>query len=101
MFFLFFLSLISLNGGYMAKKDGISRTWEVLGWFGTFLIVLAYGLNTFGKLTASDPAYHVMNFVGAGLVGYITYKRRDYEPLTLQVVWCLVAIVALSGMLLS
>jgi len=84
----------------MAKKDEISTTWEVLGWIGTFLIVLAYGLNRFGQLAFDSPIYQSMNLLGAALVGYIVWRRRAYQALALQLVWGVVAIVALVGMLL-
>jgi len=41
-----------------------------------------------------------MNLFGAIFVGYITFKRRAYQPLALQVVWGVVAAIALVGMLL-
>lgn len=83
----------------MVKKDDISFTWEVLGWFGTALVLGAYALNSFGVLAATDMTYQMMNLLGVFFVGYIVWRRRAYQSLALQIAWGVVAVVALIGML--
>lgn len=39
---------------------------EIIGWYGMVAILLAYGLVSFGYLSASGLFYQVLNFTGAG-----------------------------------
>ena len=84
----------------MKREDDVSVAWEFLGWVGTALVLGAYALISFGVLVAGDWPYQAMNLFGAIFVGYIAFKRRAYQPLALQVVWGVVAAIALVGMLL-
>lgn len=68
---------------------------EVAGWIGAALILLAYLLVTTGRLTGQSPLFQWMNLVGAaGFV--INGWWHDAIPSTaLNVVWMLIALVAL------
>ena len=37
---------------------------DILGWVGSVLVVAAYGLNTYKKITADSLAFYGMNIVG-------------------------------------
>jgi hypothetical protein len=39
---------------------------EIIGWYGTAAILLAYALVSFNFLSASSIIYQVINFTGAG-----------------------------------
>ena len=68
---------------------------EIAGWIGAALILLAYLLVTTGRLTGQSPLFQWMNLVGAaGFV--INGWWHDAIPSTaLNVVWMLIALVAL------
>jgi hypothetical protein len=68
---------------------------EVVGWTGALLILLAYVLVTVGRLTGQSLAFQWMNLLGAA--GFIIngWWHRALPSTALNVVWMLIAAVAL------
>lgn len=59
---------------------------EILGWFGSVLIIIAYALtvktkNKYLKLC------NYLNLIGAVLVGYNCYENQAFPSLMLNIVW--------------
>jgi len=68
---------------------------EIIGWYGTLAIVTGYILVSFNIIDAKSFFYQILNLTGAlGIVGISLYKRT-YQPAVLNVVWSLVALIAL------
>lgn len=73
-----------------------NKTWvEVVGWLGVVAILGAYTLNIFSVLTADSLLYQSLNALGA--IGIIVDARskRDYQPVVLNIVWLIIALIAL------
>ena len=68
---------------------------NVLGWVGTFLMVLAYYLISNKKLDASSPTYHILNIVGSVALGFNVFYLKAWPAVALEVVWAGIAIAAL------
>lgn len=68
---------------------------DLLGWLGTGLIVLAYGLVSSGKLAGKSAQYQLLNFFGALFLGINLLVEQSWPAFTLQVVWAAIAIAAL------
>lgn len=68
---------------------------ELIGWYGTVAIVLAYGLNSFELLSSSSVLYQVLNATGALGIVYISFKKKAYQPGVLNLIWTGIALVAL------
>ena len=66
-----------------------------IGWVGVALILLAYLLNSLGTISASDTRYLLLNIAGSVCVGYEAFKKKDRQPVALNIVWALIAVVAL------
>ena len=68
---------------------------EVVGWTGALLILLAYVLVTVGRLTGQSLAFQWMNLLGAA--GFIVngWWHGALPSTALNVVWMLIAAVAL------
>jgi len=68
---------------------------EAVGWTGALLILLAYVLVTMGRLTGQSLAFQWMNLFGAA--GFIVngWWHRALPSTALNVVWMLIAGVAL------
>jgi len=68
---------------------------EVVGWAGALLILLAYLLVTTGRLTGQSLAFQWMNLLGAA--GFVVngWAHRALPSASLNVVWMLIAAVAL------
>ena len=68
---------------------------EALGWYGTVAIVFAYAFLSFGLLTPSDLLYQILNGTGALGVVYISLKKKAYQPGVLNIVWAIIATIAI------
>jgi len=68
---------------------------EVIGWYGMAAILSAYLLVSFEYLSASGIFYQVLNFTGAGGVAYISFKKNAKQPAVLNVIWAIIALVAI------
>jgi hypothetical protein len=68
---------------------------EIAGWAGALLILLAYVLVTIGRLTGQSLAFQWMNLLGAA--GFIIngWWHRALPSASLNVIWMLIAAVAL------
>lgn len=63
------------------------------------IILLAYFLMTFSFIGAQSVTYQVMNVIGSVGIILVTWKRKDYQPMTLNVMWMIIAIVAIGRIL--
>lgn len=68
---------------------------EVIGWCGAAAIVAAYALSSFKVLSQGSAPYQALNAVGAAGVVYISLLKTAWQPFTLNVIWFVVAAIAL------
>jgi len=68
---------------------------QVIGWIGTFLIILAYFLNSSKKIDSSSKIYQAINLLGAFCVGINVLYQQAWPALALQIVWGIIAVVSL------
>jgi len=68
---------------------------EAVGWYGTFALVIAYGLLSFQVLNATDLTYQLLNGTGALCIVYISFKKKAYPPAVLNIIWAIIAIIAM------
>lgn len=68
---------------------------SVLGWYGVLAILAAYALVTFNVVVVKSYTYQLLNLSGAiGLVVVAT-SRKDVQPAALNVIWSIVAVIAI------
>lgn len=68
---------------------------QLIGWLGMVAILLAYFLMTFSLIEPLGFMYHFLNLAGSAGIVLITWKRKDTQPMMLNVIWMIIAIVAL------
>jgi len=68
---------------------------EGLGWYGVIVVLLAYAAVSTSLLSAQSFWYQFFNFTGSAGVAIQTYYRRDMQPFWLNLIWALIALVAL------
>lgn len=68
---------------------------QTVGWIGTCLIVLAYFLVSTKKVSGDSRLYQALNLFGAIGVGVNVFHQQAWPALALQVVWGIIAIIAL------
>lgn len=74
------------------------KIYNVVGWFGVLLIVIAYGLNSLDLSALSiDPLiYLTMNLLGSVCIIISSYKKKDFQPVVLNIVWLAISLVSLA-----
>jgi hypothetical protein len=72
---------------------------ELIGWYGTIAILLAYAGISFNLLSPQSLAYQLLNGSGALGIVYISFKKKAYQPGVLNVIWALIAFIAIARML--
>ncbi|MBP7806218.1 hypothetical protein KA057_00900 [Candidatus Gracilibacteria bacterium] len=72
---------------------------EVMGWYGTLAIMLAYFANSFGFIGAQSIVYQALNATGAFGIVLVSYMKRAYQPMILNIMWFVIGIVALSSLI--
>jgi hypothetical protein len=68
---------------------------EILGWYGTGAIILAYILVSFSLLQPMSIWYQILNGTGALGIVIEAFRKKDYQPVVLNVIWTLVAVIAI------
>ncbi len=89
--------ILYLQCNYMTKQKLIHET---IGWYGTCAIVVAYALVSFSLLSTSSLIYQIMNGTGALGIVYISFKKKTYQPGVLNVIWAIIAFVAIIQILM-
>lgn len=75
----------------MKKYDKIL---DILGWIGTALILTGYGLFTTG-IVPDVIVYHILNLLGSIGVAAISYYRKVWQPVVINVTFSIFALVAI------
>ncbi len=70
---------------------------DIIGWIGSFLVVVAYALNMFNKMDARSVPYYIMNITGSGCLIVNTIYHQAIPSAVVNIVWILLAIIALAG----
>jgi hypothetical protein len=68
---------------------------NIYGWYGVVAIVLAYFLLSFSIIDSTNIWYQVLNATGAFGVLIESLYKKDYQSMTLNIVWTLIATVAI------
>lgn len=89
--------LMCYSGHNMMTKEKIV---EALGWYGALAVTGAFALNSFGYLEHEVLWYQLLNFTGAAALAVITLYHRIYQSAIVNVIWTLIALVALVKILL-
>lgn len=68
---------------------------DLMGWLGGVVLLIAFGLNSMGRISAQSKVYQYMNlFAGITLI-FNTYYYGAYPATFVNVVWVIIALIAL------
>jgi hypothetical protein len=81
---------------YMTTKEKVI---EALGWYGAFAVTGAFAFNSFGYFAHDALLYQLLNLTGAAALALITLYHRVYQSAIVNVVWALIAVIALANLL--
>jgi len=68
---------------------------EAIGWIGAVEVILAYGLNSSGKLKSDSVVFQILNLTGAVFLIVRTWYDESYPSMAINIIWTVIAIVAL------
>ncbi len=68
---------------------------ELVGWTGTFFVVLAYFLVSNKKIEPASKEYQLLNLFGALGISVNVWHHQAWPSFALQIVWGTIALVAL------
>ena len=68
---------------------------EIIGWAGTIMILLAYGLSSLSYIDVKTKRYQYLNLFGALGIMIISFYKGVYQPAILNLIWSLIALMGL------
>ncbi|OGC81616.1 MAG: hypothetical protein A2V81_05070 [Candidatus Abawacabacteria bacterium RBG_16_42_10] len=68
---------------------------EIIGWYGAIAIISAYFLNSFSIISVTNIWYQLLNTTGAIGIVTVSYMKKNYQPMFLNILWGIIGIVAL------
>jgi len=71
---------------------------EIIGWIGAVEVIIAYALNSNGKLKSDSVVFQVLNLTGAVFLIANTLYNRAYPSMVINIIWTGIAIAALIRM---
>lgn len=80
------------NGSKREKKTPL--LYDIAGWYGVVAVLSGYLLISFAVLDPFDLSYQLLNLSGSIGLGLICYYKRTYQPLFVNIVWGIIAILA-------
>ena len=69
---------------------------EIVGWLGMILILVAYWLVSIRKITPTSNIYQFLNLLGAGFVIVNVAFHGALPSVVLNIVWFLIALFGLA-----
>ena len=68
---------------------------DIIASIGVIILLIAFLLNLYKKLSADSKVYSLMNFIGAGICCFASWMVSFYPFVILEGVWGFVALVSL------
>lgn len=67
---------------------------DIFGWIGMVLVLIAYGLLSANKIT-SGKTYQIINLLASIFMAIGLFPKNAWFSFALQVIWGIIAIIAL------
>ena len=74
---------------------------EIIGWIGSILIILVYGLNSYQKIRSDSFLFYLMNIIGGILLIIYSWYKDAPPNVFINAVWVLIALPAIIKLLLQ
>jgi hypothetical protein len=71
------------------------KTPDLLASIGVIVLLIAFLLNLYKRISAQSVLYKLMNFIGAGICCFSSYLISFYPFVILEGVWAFVALISL------
>jgi hypothetical protein len=71
------------------------KTSDIIASIGVIILLVAFLLNLYKKISANSIPYTFMNFLGAAICGFSSYLISFYPFVVLESIWAIFALVSL------
>ena len=68
---------------------------EACGWCGAMLILSAYALVSFRRISTRSPLYQLMNATGSAAMMCVSYHKGVWQSVTVNIIWIAIACISL------
>ena len=68
---------------------------HIFGWTGSVMVIAAYGLNSYQKLTSDSMTFLLLNLVGGVLLIIYSAYFSAFANTFINVVWVIIAVPAI------
>ncbi|MEO5603400.1 MAG: hypothetical protein ABIR06_20945 [Cyclobacteriaceae bacterium] len=68
---------------------------EIIGWAGSIAVLLAYGLNSYQKITSGSLVFSLLNLTGGLLLIVYTIYKDALANTFVNLVWVVIAIISM------
>ena len=68
---------------------------QTIGWAGSFMVIAAYGLNSYQKITSDSLTFLLLNLIGGTFLIAFSIYVKAFPNTFINVVWVIMAIPAL------
>lgn len=68
---------------------------ETLGWLGSFMVLAAYGLNSYQKIQSDSWVFLLLNGIGGIFLVVYTVHKEAYANTFINIAWVVIAVPAL------
>lgn len=72
---------------------------DIIGWVGSFMVIIAYGLNSYQKIKSDSKTFYLLNLVGGIFLIIYSVYYTAYANTFINVVWVIIAIPAIFNLL--
>jgi hypothetical protein len=68
---------------------------DIIGWIGSVMVVLAYGLNIWKKMASDSIRYYLLNIAGSGCLIANTLYHHALPSAGVNIIWVGIAVLAM------
>jgi len=68
---------------------------DIIASIGVIILLIAFLLNLYKKISPNSKAYTFMNFLGASICGFSSFLISFYPFVVLESIWAIFALVSL------
>ncbi len=72
---------------------------EIVGWYGAAALIVAYISVSFSWLSPQSFFFQALNLTGGIAIVLHSLSRKEYPSVVINVMWALVALIALAKIL--
>ena len=83
------------------KDNEVSKTLEVIGWYGPLAFIVGFALVSFGVIDGRSYAFQLLNLTGGISLALISFAKKAYQPAVLNVILSLIAIFTITSLVIG